>query len=380
MNCRVSALLAASLGLFAAATSAATAQYRVEYSYCERLQAQYQGAVERARGSQQSGRSMVEMNRVSQELAQAQMAARRYNCTGGFLFFGPRPSPSCPAIMGQINRLSRQLGQLRGNSFGFPGYSPEMEVARLREELQQSGCGVPGYGGYRTLCVRSCDGYYFPIQSSASRNRFETDAAVCQSMYGRDGQAELFVQSNSDDVENATSLATGERYGDQLYAFRYRDTYYPSCVGELKQGMAALAARFYEAMPARKKAKVAKADRRPVPVPLPRLRVSADPETLANVAGKFVIKPVTPPPVVADTSGDAPMSPVPPRNVRMVGPAYYADLFDLSKARAEQAKKEEKAPPPRFSLVSPASASEKGKAEPAVAAPTRRKPFVPLDD
>ena len=39
----------------------------------------------------------------------AQMAARQYNCTGGFLFFGPRPSPSCPAIMGQINRLSRKI-------------------------------------------------------------------------------------------------------------------------------------------------------------------------------------------------------------------------------------------------------------------------------
>ena len=74
------------------------------------------------------------------------------------------------------------------------------------------------------------------------------------------------------------------------------------------------------------------------------------------------------------------MTPVPPRLVRMVGPAYYADLFDLSKVRDEQAKLKEPAPPPRFTLVSPASASEKGKAEPAVATPERRRPIVHFDD
>jgi len=36
---------------------------------------------------------------------------------------------------------------------------------------------------YRTLCVRSCDGYYFPISYATGRGRFKTDAAVCASMY-----------------------------------------------------------------------------------------------------------------------------------------------------------------------------------------------------
>lgn len=376
MNRRIAVLLSAALTLFAAAP-VAQAQYRVEFSYCDRLQAQYRGALEQARGSDVSGRSMVEMSRISRELAQAQMAARQYNCTGGFLFFGPRPSPSCPAIMGQINRLSRQLSQLRGTNFGYLGYSPEMEVARLREELDNAGCGIPGYGGTRTLCVRSCDGYYFPIEFQATSSRIDTDAAVCQSMYSRDGQAELFVQ-NSDDVADATSVTTGQRYGDRSYAFRYRDTYQSQCVAELQDGIRALAERYRSASPAARRV-AARQSRTPVPVPLLRPPASEDPETLVNLAGRFTVKPVAPQVAVA-AAGDAPMTPVPPRSVRMVGPAYYADLFDLSKVRDEQAKLKEPAPPPRFTLVSPASASEKGKAEPAVATPERRRPIIHFDD
>src|SRR6266540_3435428 len=31
---------------------------------------------------------------------------------------------------------------------------------------------------YRTLCVRTCDGYYFPISYATNRSHFKTDAAV----------------------------------------------------------------------------------------------------------------------------------------------------------------------------------------------------------
>ena len=99
--------------------------------------------------------------------------------------------------MAQVNRLSSQLRQLRGNDFFFFGNSPEVDVARLRDALDRNGCSIAGsdVGGTRTLCVRLCDGYYFPIEFDASSSRFDADAAACQSMYPQEGQAELFVQS-----------------------------------------------------------------------------------------------------------------------------------------------------------------------------------------
>src|SRR5690606_1433081 len=35
---------------------------------------------------------------------------------------------------------------------------------------------------YRTLCVRTCDGYYFPISYSTIPSRFAEDERVCQRM------------------------------------------------------------------------------------------------------------------------------------------------------------------------------------------------------
>ncbi len=343
------------IGLFALGVVAflaavpAYAQFRMEFSYCDRLQAQYRGALERSGNSRgTSGQRMVQMDRLSRELAQAQVTAQRLQCTGGFFIFGPRPAPQCPGVMAQIQRLSRQLSQLRGSGFDLFGRDPAYEAAQLRDMLIEGGCGIPNGGGYRTLCVRSCDGYYFPIESSASRSRFETDAQVCQSMYSRDGEAELFIQSNSDDVADATTLS-GERYGDQSYAFLYRDTYAPACTSQLHEGIAALKQRYLSRVPLRKLRQAAPSTIvGPVPVPKLRQPASEDPETLANAFGRFEVKPVAPAPVA--------MSAVSAKGVRLVGPAYYADLFDLSKARKEMERRERQAP--MFTLVGPASAAE----------------------
>ena len=351
---RLIGLMAAGLAALVATGPVAHAQYRLQFNYCDRLQAQYLGALQQVGGAGMSGRQMLQISQLSQQLAQAQLDARRYNCSGGFLFFGPRPGPQCPSIMAQVNRLSRQLGQLRGNDFYFFGTSPEAEVARLRDALANNGCAVPVAGGTRTLCVRLCDGYYFPIEFDAASSRFDTDAAACQSMYAQDGQAELFLQANNDDVANATSLS-GQRYADQPYAFLYRQNYAPACAAQLHAGMSALAARYFALLPPRRK--IAAAARKPVPSPQIRRPYLEDPETLANAAGRFTVKPVRP---AAIALADAPA-----KHVRMVGPAYYADMFDLSKVRKKQESLRS-----TFSIVGPAAAAEeKASAEPAIVKP-----------
>ena len=346
---RLIRLFAAGLAALVA-TGPANAQYRLDFNYCDGLQAQYLSALQRAGDTGTSGRQMAQIGQLTQQLAQVQGAARRYGCTGGFLFFTPRAGPQCPAIMAQVNRLNGQLNQLRGdNGFFFFGSSPADEAARLRDELNNNGCAVPSAGGTRTLCVRLCDGYYFPIEYSASSRRFDIDAAACQSMYTQDGQAELFVQPNSGEVADATSLSSDQRYGDQSYAFLYRQSYAPSCAAQLHDGISALASRYFAKFPPPQL--VAAAPRTPLPVPQLRRPASDDPETLADAAGHFTIKPVSPAPTVA--LGDA------PSHVRMVGPSYYADLFDLTKVRQKQQPLR-----PSFSIVTPAEASEGPAAAP----------------
>jgi hypothetical protein len=161
----------------------------------------------------------------------------------------------------------------------------------------------------RTVCVRSCDGYYFPISASSSRGRWKTDAEACQSMYGAAGQAELYTYDTDGDVADAKSL-TGERYGDQPFAFSYRVTYNQPCASQLQEGIASLRTRYFAALsrplaPSKtKQRQVASL----VPRPGARPANSENPETVANREGVFV---------PSEASAE------PLRSVRQVGPGYY---------------------------------------------------------
>jgi hypothetical protein len=82
-------------------------------------------------------------------------------------------------------------------------------------------------GTYRTMCVRLCDGYYFPISFSATRDRLARDAKTCESSCG--GQARLFVYRNPGaDVEDMVDLR-GQPYRQLSTAFLYRTEYVPQC-------------------------------------------------------------------------------------------------------------------------------------------------------
>ncbi len=195
--CRLTRRATVIAGAIAALTvSATTAAAESGYvaGYCNQLQAQYRAA--RASTGQSGGRVGAQIAQATRSLAQARADARRYGCLGGFPFFNNRPQ--CASITSQIDRLSQALYRLRGGSNWFG--DPNAEVARLASLMRDSGCDTPQpgnglslAGGDRALCVRVCDGYFFPIEFNVRRSRLKVDAAVCQSMYAKDGQAALFV-------------------------------------------------------------------------------------------------------------------------------------------------------------------------------------------
>ena len=96
-----------------------------------------------------------------------------------------------------------------------------------REQRQRSEQRSAGAGTYRTMCVRLCDGYYFPISFSATRDRLARDAKTCESSCG--GQARLFIYRNpGEDVEDMVDLR-GQPYRQLSKAFLYRTEYVPQC-------------------------------------------------------------------------------------------------------------------------------------------------------
>ena len=80
---------------------------------------------------------------------------------------------------------------------------------------------------YRTLCVRLCDGYYFPISFSTTRSEFARDADKCTASCG--GEARLFYHPNPGGaVEDMVDL-TGLGYTDLPTAFKYRKSLVNGC-------------------------------------------------------------------------------------------------------------------------------------------------------
>jgi hypothetical protein len=82
-------------------------------------------------------------------------------------------------------------------------------------------------GAYRTVCVRLCDGYYFPIGFAVTPERFARDRSVCESSCS--GQGRLFVQRSLDGSADDMVDLQGRPYRQLPTAFRYRSEYVPSC-------------------------------------------------------------------------------------------------------------------------------------------------------
>jgi hypothetical protein len=311
--------------------------------------------IEMHRMASRSGGGGMSAERVASRLAQVQSIAVQQGCGGmlGGLFGGGQ----CRQINAEIRALRSELAQAQARASGGGGNG--FNLAAIEQRLVRNGCVQPqpraqrtarakpeGRGTARTLCVRLCDGYYFPVSAASRRDRHKVDAEVCQSVYAGAGQAELFLQRPDGDVAMAVSLDGKSRYADKPYAFLFRKSFQPLCQSQLKTGIAALAARYEEALgklPPKEKS-AARARRSPETAPFPRMRPAAigeDPETLAARRGSLVFDEYAPP-AVAEALG-----------IRFVGESYYAELHDP--ARPEPPAPAYR-PPLGFDLIASAKA------------------------
>jgi hypothetical protein len=141
-------------------------------------------------------------------------------------------------ILGTSNRSYRDdiIRELAYNNCG-PAYQQEARrfnpFASIWQDQDSGGWGGNQFGGlpfatYRTICVRLCDGYYFPVSFSTLPNYFDRDAELCQSRCA--APAELFYHQNpGGGVEQAMSHQTKIAYASLKTAFRYRKEYVKGC-------------------------------------------------------------------------------------------------------------------------------------------------------
>lgn len=207
----------------------------------------------------------TELRQVEQTYRESQKQLDRADCYEYFLFSKTlRRTRRCVDLANQadtarqrIEDLEVQVRQLEGS----PGRSYQDEIVRelarnncgasyQQQARRQSGGGVSNfwedgessdyrggggsgfgslpYATYRTVCVRLCDGYYFPVSFSTLPNHFQRDEEVCQSKCA--APAQLFYHQNPGaGMEQAVDARTNQPYTSLKTAFRYRKEYINGC-------------------------------------------------------------------------------------------------------------------------------------------------------
>lgn len=80
---------------------------------------------------------------------------------------------------------------------------------------------------YRTVCVRLCDGFYFPISYATTSDRFDDDETKCRSTCGT--SARLYFYPNDGGEPEDMRDRSGRAYMSLETAFLYRTKYDAAC-------------------------------------------------------------------------------------------------------------------------------------------------------
>ena len=131
----------------------------------------------------------------------------------GFLqnFFGWSASPN-PA---------RPPGLQSPYSYREPLFDPYRVDPRADDPFRDVG------GVYRTVCVRLCDGYYWPISQATGREGLDRDSYTCRASCGQDSRL-YYLGSRAGDATEMIDLQ-GRPYTDLPTAFRYRKKLVDGC-------------------------------------------------------------------------------------------------------------------------------------------------------
>jgi hypothetical protein len=198
------------------------------------------------------------------DLDRAVGQAHKAGCAGqGFFALFSALSPQCGPITSQIQQLRGNLDRMMSDLEQLKSGSDDQQGQRraLIGQLAQNNCGaqytaaansaggpqgffealfgggtiVNGGGGdgapsgtFHTVCVRTCDGYYFPISYSTSASRFADDDRTCQRLCPASEVMLYSYRNPGEDIQQAVSIS-GQPYTALANAFRYRKEFTPTC-------------------------------------------------------------------------------------------------------------------------------------------------------
>ena len=218
--------------------------------------------------NQKNGQSQADLPRIENEIRQLEQVVDQtesrldHGCYEYFLFTKSlKNTPQCKDLSRQVDSSKRRLSDLDAQRQDILGSSGRSYQNDIISELARNNCGANytamarreggtnggmwedeesgggntwnpraanGAQTYRTLCVRLCDGFYFPVSFSTLPSHFDHDADVCSAHCA--APSELFYYPNpGGTVEQAVAMKDQEPYTKLKFAFRYRKEYVNGC-------------------------------------------------------------------------------------------------------------------------------------------------------
>jgi hypothetical protein len=233
---------------------------------CARLEGQLaafeQGAADPARADAiKHAQDAIAKQQADLDRAVAQ--AHKAGCAGeGFFALFSALSPQCGPITSQIQGMRGNLDQMTSDLQRLQSGSDDQNAQRraMIGQLAQNNCGAQytaaansmggpqGFfdalfgggsilnpngdgapsGTFHTVCVRSCDGYYFPISYSTVPTRFADDENTCHRLCPAADVALYSFRNPGEDMTAAVSNS-GQLYTALPSAFHYRTQLTAGC-------------------------------------------------------------------------------------------------------------------------------------------------------
>ncbi|MGJ3262789.1 MAG: DUF2865 domain-containing protein [Salinarimonas sp.] len=152
------------------------------------------------------------------------LAPSAVEATGALDFFRTDARHQSP----QQARAPGPLERLFGSPPGVAPAAPHPQPATSPETRAATRIAPPATGAGRTMCVRMCDGYYFPVGDLASRRDLPLHDLACNA--GCPGApTKLFVLAPGQEDIATARAADGMRYADVPMAGAYRTSTDDTC-------------------------------------------------------------------------------------------------------------------------------------------------------
>jgi hypothetical protein len=234
-------------------------------SLCERLRGRLNAAVETIGSTAQVRAYQRAISQQNRQILQVRSDMRSYGCSSGsIIVLGGRNSQACGTLSDALDRMLANLNSLKDHQDGLSSKSlSDGSRRKILAALDANGCndvsdgpdisdisvaptikadygqddnavansetyqihnlgGAAESGTLQTVCVRTCDGGFFPISSNASPTNFARDAQVC-SMMCPGMETQLFYHDvGSQESGEMISATDGTSYQDHPFSYQYR--------------------------------------------------------------------------------------------------------------------------------------------------------------